>query len=68
MNTTIQVDVETKRMLEQIKRVHNIDTYDAAIQHLANRKRQSMYGFLADGKNYTMKEISAMVRDKHDRF
>lgn len=67
MNTTIQVNIETKNFLERIKENYHVKSYDDAIRKLINTKTQSLYGSLATRKNMQMKDIIAGLRDKNDR-
>ncbi|MFH0861817.1 MAG: hypothetical protein V1875_02195 [Candidatus Altiarchaeota archaeon] len=67
MNTTIQVNIETKNVLERVKETYHVKSYDDAIRKLINTKTQSLYGSLATKKNMQMKDILAGLRDKNDR-
>ena len=68
MNTTIQVDVGTRNMLERIKKAYHVRTYDEAIGVLARKKSPSLFGGLACGKRVSVNEILHGLRDKSDRF
>jgi hypothetical protein len=67
MNTTIQVNVETKNVLERVKDTYHVKSYDDAIRKLISAKTQSLYGSLAQKKNIRMKDILVGLRDKNDR-
>ncbi|MBI4043602.1 MAG: hypothetical protein HY393_02230 [Candidatus Diapherotrites archaeon] len=67
--TTIQVQQDTKKLLDSLKEVYSVKTYDQVINKLIQKKSKSMYGALADeGKPISMKEILKGLRDKHDRL
>jgi len=68
MNTTIQVDVKTKAMLERLKNTYEVNTYDDAIVCLMKKKTKSLYGSLAKGKRVHMKAVLSSLRAKNDRF
>lgn len=67
MNTTIQVDVKTKMILERFKKAHNAKTYDEAIKKLVKKKTPSLYGSLAGTKKRSMDEIRDTLRCEDDR-
>ena len=67
MSTTIQVKDETIAMLKLIKKHFNAETYDEAIEKLADNsfRHKSMKGYL--GKN-ERKKIMEGLRDKSDNY
>ncbi len=70
MNTTIQVEKDTKALLDLVKKSYNAKTYNEAIKALAHAKmRNSMYGACAaEARKYPLKKLLSEVRDKSDRF
>ncbi len=67
--TTIQVQQDTKKLLDSLKEAYAVKTYDAVINKLIQKKNKSMHGFLADeGQHISMKEILKGLRDKHDKY
>ncbi len=68
MNTTIQVNIRTKKTLDQLKRTYHVRSYDETLQMLFKTKSQSMLGALAGGNVYTKEDILEGLRDKHDRI
>jgi len=65
--TTIQVQDETKILLEREKKNRKLKTFDETIRVLFRKKTPSFYGIFADAKIST-KALLKDVRDKHDRF
>lgn len=66
--TTIQLQQDTKKLLDSLKEAYGVKTYDSVIQKLIQRKTKSMHGILADeGKPISMKEILKELRDDRDR-
>ena len=64
--TTIQVNEETKNLLNEYKKSYNLKTYDDVIKVLARKKNmKSMYGFLKK-YNFSREEMYKDLRDKHD--
>lgn len=68
MNTTIQVDVETRYVLEQVKKAYHAKSYDEAIRKLVKAKTPSLYGSLAKKGKASMKGILTDLRDKDERI
>lgn len=68
MNTTIQVNVKTKMILERVKKAYNAKTYDETIKQLVRKKTQSLYGSLAREGKVPIGEILRTLRDKDDRI
>ena len=69
MATTIQVQKATVGLLTTLKGSYNAKSYDEVINILANRKTgKSMFGKLANGRKYSMKEILEGLRDERDRI
>ncbi len=67
MNTTIQVDMETKKILEKVKNAYKTKTYDGAIRALLKKKTPSLYGSLAKDKKIFLKDIVKGLRYEDDR-
>lgn len=67
--TTIQVQQDTKKLLDSLKEAYDVKTYDAVINKLIQKKSKSMHGALADADHpVSMKEILKGLRDKHDKY
>jgi len=66
MHTSIQVDSETRVILERLKRAYNARTYDEAILRLVKAKSSSFYGALAGKNKVPMAEILRCLRDEDD--
>lgn len=67
MQTTIQLDKETVKMLKGYKEQLHVDTYDELIKKMLTEKsKKSMFGVL--GKKKGMKEILRGLRDESDRI
>ena len=67
MNTSIQVDMETKVILDGLKKAYKARSYDETIIKLIRTKTSSFYGALARKNKVPMKEILHNLRDKDDR-
>ena len=48
--TTIQIEIPTKKLLNELKISFHSKTYDEVIQNLVKKKTNSMYGKLAREK------------------
>ncbi len=67
MNTSIQVEIGTKAILERLKKVYKARSYDEAIIKLVKTKTPSFYGILAGKDRVSMKNILHNLRDEDDR-
>lgn len=68
MATTIQVERETKEVLNELKKSFNSKTYDEVIGILVRKKTKSMYGKLGKSKKISLKKAMKGLRDKDDRL
>ena len=66
MNTSIQVDINTKKTLDQLKRVYHAKSYDDTIQMLFKVKSKSMSAALAGKGRFSKEDILKGLRDKDD--
>lgn len=64
--TTIQIQDETKRKLDEAKRRTGSKTYDMVIDKLLKTKTKSMYGFLAKEKKIPLAEMMKQLREIRD--
>lgn len=67
MSTTIQVEIPTKELLNELKKSFQSKTYDEVIQKLVRKKTNSMYGALAKEKKVSVSKMMNKLRDKSDR-
>ena len=66
MYTSIQVESDTKILLQRLKKTYNARSYDDTIRALVGKKSPSMYGALAGNKKISISEILDGLRDKDD--
>lgn len=67
-STTIQVEIPTKKLLNNLKTNYNSKTYDEVIIALVRKKEPSMFAKLSKGKKISAKEMMKGLRDKSDRY
>jgi predicted CopG family antitoxin len=66
--TTIQIEQDTKALLNELKTNFESKTYDDVIKALVRHKSKSMYGKASGTKKISFKKMMHGLRDKHDRF
>lgn len=66
--TTIQVENQTKELLNELKEGYHSKTYDEVIKMLVKKKTKPMYGKLAKGKSISVAEMMKELREKSDRI
>lgn len=61
--TTIQVQQETKKLLDSLKEAYRVKTYDQVINKLIQKKSKSMHGAFADQGPVSTKEILKWLKE-----
>jgi hypothetical protein len=61
--TSVQLDKDTKELLDRVKREKNAKTYAEAIRFLAKEAMK-----LESSEVGTLPKLKSFRRDKHDRF